>query len=87
MSLAYVIVDVFADTPLRRTIWRYSKTGRRSATTRCSAFRALCVSVTFPAVVTLRGDGRPGVESQQRFYSGRGPARWIRPRVVMMAPL
>jgi len=30
--------------------------------------------VTFPAVVTLRGDGRPGVESQQRFYFRSGPS-------------
>jgi hypothetical protein len=48
MSLAHMIADVFTDTPLPGTSWRWPKTGWRSATTRCIAYDShlhLCTQV------------------------------------------
>lgn len=56
-------------------------------TTLAYPFRVLCVSVTFrlwsPCVATADRAWSHSSGSA----SGRGSARWIRPRVVMMAPL
>ena len=87
MSLAHVIAEVFADTPLQGNQLAVFEDGPALSGDQMQRLPCALRVRDLSGCGHPPGDGRPGVESQQRFYSGRGPARWIRPRVVMMAPL